>query len=157
MDADMVGLVTGVRHRLVIASMVITSHALLSALATAVGAGVHLTGMYDAGQMGPIAHEWAQSKSAASAQALADWKTVSPKLVGKKSTPYSPTAVHDFMHLKVLVSDDTVATGSCNFSANAEGNAENQLRVTAANVADSYAAYIHQLVDAYTPKLAGRA
>ncbi|MBB5895401.1 phosphatidylserine/phosphatidylglycerophosphate/cardiolipin synthase family protein [Kutzneria kofuensis] len=157
MDADLVGLVTGVRHRLVIASMVITSHALLSALATAVGAGVHLTGMYDAGQMGPIAHEWAQSKSAASAQALADWKTVSAKLVGKKSTPYSPTAVHDFMHLKVLVSDDTVATGSYNFSANAEGNAENQLRITAAKIADSYAAYIHQLVDAYTPKLASHA
>ena len=149
MDGDLVGLVTGVRHRLVIASMVITSHALLSALAKAIGAGVHLSGMYDAGQMGPIAHEWASSTS--SAQALADWKTVSAKLVGKKSAPYTPTGVHDFMHLKVLVSDDTVATGSYNFSANAEGNAENQLRITASKVADQYAAFIGQLVAAYTP------
>jgi phosphatidylserine/phosphatidylglycerophosphate/cardiolipin synthase-like enzyme len=154
MDSDLVGLVRSARHRLVIASMVITSHALLSALATAVDGGLALSGMYDGGQMGPIAHEWAQSKSAASARALADWKTVSAKLVGKPSTPYSPTAVHDFMHLKVLVSDDTVATGSYNFSANAEGNAENQLRVTSTTIADEYAAFVGRLVSAYGRKAA---
>lgn len=148
MDADLVGLVSGVRNRLVVASMVITSHALLAALAKAVSTGVPVSGMYDAGQMGPIAHEWASSKS--SAQALADWQTVAAVLVGKKSTPYSPTAVHDFMHLKVLVSDDTVATGSYNFSANAEGNAENQLRLTSGRIADSYAAFVATLVEAYS-------
>lgn len=148
MDADLVGLVSGVRNRLVVASMVITSHALLSALAKAVTIGVHLSGMYDAGQMGPIAKEWAAGKS--SSQALADWNTVSARLVGKKSTPYTPSGVHDFMHLKVLVSDDTVATGSYNFSANAEGNAENQLRITAAKVADTYASFVADLVHAYS-------
>ncbi|WP_211767188.1 phospholipase D-like domain-containing protein [Kutzneria sp. CA-103260] len=149
MDSDLVAMVSGVRDRLVIASMVITSHALLSALAKAVGAGVHLSGMVDAGQMGSIAHEWGRSKSAASAQALADWTTVSARLVGKRSTPYTPTGVHDFMHLKVLVSDDTVATGSYNFSANAEANAENQLRIAAPGIADEYAAFIATLVKAY--------
>ena len=49
-----------------------------------------------------------------------------------------------------MVSDDTVATGSYNFSANAEGNAENQLRITAAKVADSYTGLIGDLVQAYS-------
>lgn len=149
MDSDLVAMVSGVRNRLVIASMVVTSHALLSALARAVDAGVGLSGMFDAGQMGPIARAWARSRSAASAQALADWTTVSARLVGKKSTPYTPTGVHDFMHLKVLVCDDTVATGSYNFSANAEANAENQLRITAPAIADKYAAFVATLVRAY--------
>jgi phosphatidylserine/phosphatidylglycerophosphate/cardiolipin synthase-like enzyme len=36
-----------------------------------------------------------------------------------------PNYAHDFMHNKLLVADDTILTGSFNFSTNAMSNAEN--------------------------------
>jgi len=54
------------------------------------------------------------------------------------------------MHTKVLVCDDTVATGSYNFSTNAEGNAENQLVIHSPTLADQYAEYIGQITQAYS-------
>lgn len=51
---------------------------------------------------------------------------MSAQLVGGQSTPYTPTGVHDF-------------------SANAEGNAENQLRIGSRRIADEYAAFIATL------------
>ncbi|MBA8928501.1 phosphatidylserine/phosphatidylglycerophosphate/cardiolipin synthase-like enzyme [Kutzneria viridogrisea] len=146
-DADLVSLIGSARQRLLIASMVITSHTVLAALVAAIDRGVHLTGIYDSGQMGPISRAWAKSEH--SADTLRDWKTVSGQLADKRSEPYSPTGVHNFMHLKVLVSDDTVATGSYNFSANAEGNAENQLRITSPAIADQYAQFVQELVATY--------
>ena len=58
-------------------------------------------------------------------------------LVSKRSTPFTPTGLHDFMHNKVLVCDDTVATGSFNLSSNATHNAENSLVVVDHALADS--------------------
>ena len=46
-----------------------------------------------------------------------------------------PTGSHDFMHDKVLVIDDTVITGSCNFSRSAQFNAENILFIDSAALA----------------------
>ena len=99
-----------------------------------------MSGIYDAGQMDPIVSQWRANP--ADAAVLADWTAVSAVLAAKHSTPYSPTSVHDFMHLKVLVCDDTVVTGSYNFSANAQRNAENQLRITDPATAGEYADYL---------------
>ena len=53
-------------------------------------------------------------------------------LVGKNSTPYTPTGRHDYMHNKILLIDDTVITGSYNFSRSAQFNAENILFIESA-------------------------
>ena len=70
-------------------------------------------------------------------------------LVGKASTPYRPDAPHDYMHNKVLVVDDTVITGSYNFSRSAQLNAENLLLLESPALADRYSAYIDHLVARY--------
>jgi phosphatidylserine/phosphatidylglycerophosphate/cardiolipin synthase-like enzyme len=72
-------------------------------------------------------------------------------LIGKNSTPYSPTGRHDFMHNKVLVIDDTVITGSYNFSRSAQFNAENILFIESAPLAESYSVYIDHLKQKYGP------
>ncbi|PYI76896.1 MAG: hypothetical protein DMF01_02785, partial [Verrucomicrobia bacterium] len=70
-------------------------------------------------------------------------------LIGKNSTPYTPAGRHNFMHNKVLVIDDTVITGSYNFSRSAQFNAENILFIESAPLADAYSAYIDHLVKKY--------
>jgi len=70
-------------------------------------------------------------------------------IVGKNSTPYAPTSRHDFMHNKILVIDDTVITGSYNFSRSAQFNAENILFIESAALAARYSAYIDHLMKKY--------
>ncbi len=53
------------------------------------------------------------------------------------------------MHNKVLVIDNTVITGSFNFSRSAQFNAENILFLESAPLADVYSAYIDHLKSKY--------
>ena len=147
-DAALVAAIAAATNRIVVAAMVLTSHTVLAALAAALDRGIPISGIYDAGQMDPIVkNTWKPNPH--DAAVLADWRTVSAHLVPKHSTPYTPTGPHDFMHNKVLICDDTVATGSYNFSANAEKNAENQLRITDPGIAGRYADYITTIARAY--------
>jgi phosphatidylserine/phosphatidylglycerophosphate/cardiolipin synthase-like enzyme len=131
-----------------VAAMVLTSKTVISALVAAISNGLEVSGIYDSGQMGPIEREWA--KSANDAQVLADWKTIKKHLVAKRSAPYKPTSPHNFMHDKILVADNVLITGSYNFSANAEKNAENQLHVSNDQaVVDEYTKYISAISKAY--------
>ena len=148
-DSGLVAAITAASSRIVVAAMVLSSHTVLAALTAALTRGIPISGIYDAGQMDPIVRNtWTPNPHAAAV--LADWRTVSALLVPKHSTPYTPTGPHDFMHNKVLVCDDTVATGSYNFSANAEKNAENQLRITDPGIAGQYADYITTIAQAYS-------
>jgi phosphatidylserine/phosphatidylglycerophosphate/cardiolipin synthase-like enzyme len=61
---------------------------------------------------------------------------------GKRSTPWSPTSVHDFMHAKILVADDTTFLGSYNLSHAGEENAENVLEIRDAALAGRMAAAV---------------
>ena len=53
------------------------------------------------------------------------------------------------MHLKVLLADDPVTTGSYNFSANAERNAENQVHLNDPATVAAYDTYLHTVIDDY--------
>ncbi|MDQ2919822.1 MAG: phospholipase D-like domain-containing protein, partial [Verrucomicrobiota bacterium] len=63
--------------------------------------------------------------------------------------PYTPTGRHDFMHNKILVVDDTVITGSYNFSRSAQYNAENILFIESAALAQTCSEYIDHLLGKY--------
>ena len=65
-----------------------------------------------------------------------------PTFTGKRSTPYAPGAVHDYMHAKVTVADDTVFIGSFNLSHSGETNAENVLEIADAALADRMAGFV---------------
>ena len=144
-DAALAARIGAATDRIVIAAMVLTSHACLNALAAAIDRGVPVSGIYDSGQMDPIVRQWRQSGSAV----LGDWTKVSAELAHKASTPYSPTSVHNFMHLKVMIIDDTVVTGSYNFSANAERNAENQIHCDDPTTVAAYAAFLEAVSAAF--------
>jgi phosphatidylserine/phosphatidylglycerophosphate/cardiolipin synthase-like enzyme len=55
------------------------------------------------------------------------------------------------MHNKIMVVDDTVLTGSYNFSRHAQKNAENSVMVTSAPLAESYRKYIRRITEMYAP------
>lgn len=139
--------VSAAHQRLIVASMVLTSHEVLDALSKAIDRGVPVTGIYDGGQMDPIVRGWQANPH--DTALVATWQKVSQHLVAKHSVPYTPTSAHNFMHLKVLVSDDTLTTGSYNFSANAERNAENQIHLTDPATVATYTDYLGQVIDAY--------
>jgi hypothetical protein len=135
-DADLVARVNAAQQRVVIAAMVLTSHTGLDAIVAALGRGVPVSGVYDAGQVDPLVAESKKSTSPASAKALSQWTQIASLLVGKHSTPYGPDSPHDFLHRKVIVTDSTASTGSYNFSANAERNAENHLVLGSGSLAE---------------------
>jgi phosphatidylserine/phosphatidylglycerophosphate/cardiolipin synthase-like enzyme len=61
---------------------------------------------------------------------------------GKPSTAWSPTTVHDYLHAKVVVADDTSFVGSYNLSHSGERNAENVLEIRDGELADQLAAFV---------------
>ncbi len=77
------------------------------------------------------------------------WQEVKQHLTARPSVPFTADGLHNFMHNKVVVADDTVATGSFNLSTNATKNAENVLRIASADLAGQYAAYVDGLVQQY--------
>jgi phosphatidylserine/phosphatidylglycerophosphate/cardiolipin synthase-like enzyme len=148
-DADLAGLVSSARRRLKIASMVLTSHTVLGALSDAITQGqvAEFGGVYDKTQMDAIVREWRKNGPNPTADTF---EAVARHLAGKASVPFSPESVHDFMHDKVLVADDLVATGSFNFSKSATENSENFLILHSAALADAYSAQIDELVRTYS-------
>ncbi|HEX5502137.1 MAG TPA: phosphatidylserine/phosphatidylglycerophosphate/cardiolipin synthase family protein [Thermomicrobiales bacterium] len=135
------------RRRVRVCSMLLNSSALIAALGDLLTAGrVAVSGVYDETQMAGVLDQWRDVPHN-------HWKigavqdiVAAAKLVGKDSTPYSPTSPHDFMHNKVLVVDDTVITGSYNFSRSAESNAENILVIESPALAEQYSAYVDRLM-----------
>jgi phosphatidylserine/phosphatidylglycerophosphate/cardiolipin synthase-like enzyme len=67
------------------------------------------------------------------------------------TTPYAPGSVHDYMHAKITVVDDTVLTGSYNLSHSGEENAENLLVLVSAPLADQFAAFVDRVYAGYAP------
>jgi phosphatidylserine/phosphatidylglycerophosphate/cardiolipin synthase-like enzyme len=137
-------------RRLRLASPVVTNGAILGALADAVcHNGLAVDGVYDATQMAQVMRQWNEDPRTAWKTHV--WQTIVThgRLAGKHSTPWGPRTVHDFMHAKILVADDTVLTGSYNLSNNGRTNAENVLLLPDAGLAEICAAYVDAVADHY--------
>jgi len=144
------------KRRLVIASMVISSEHILSALAAKVAAMPAVKGIYDSGEMDMVVKLWSRHKSAKSTKGVmmgSDkarlFEQIAKHLHAKKSVKYSATGPHNFMHNKLVVIDDQVITGSFNFSTSATHNAENVVFIEGKAIADQYEKYVDSPLQQY--------
>jgi phosphatidylserine/phosphatidylglycerophosphate/cardiolipin synthase-like enzyme len=136
----------GAERRVRVASPVITSAPILGTLAEVAADGkVDLAGVVDSTQIHEVLGQWRVNGNVT-------WKAPSLKFLleratfsGKRSTPYAPGAVHDYMHAKVTVADDTVFIGSFNLSHSGETNAENVLEIEDAALAERMAAFVDSI------------
>jgi phosphatidylserine/phosphatidylglycerophosphate/cardiolipin synthase-like enzyme len=142
------------RRRVRIATPLLTAGPILGTLAEVVEERrVDVAGVCDATQVAQVFRQWAENPRSR-------WK--GPLLErclaafhGKRSTPYAPGAIHDYMHAKVTVADDVVFLGSFNLSRSGEENAENVLEIADAQLADRLAGWIDELRARY-PSVASR-
>lgn len=133
---------SGARHRIRIASPVLTSGPILSTLAELVDRpGLDVAGVVDEPQTDRVFEQWATTGS--------KWKIPLLERVieqlpfsGKRSVPWGAGTTRDFMHAKVTVIDDTVFTGSFNLSRSGEENAENMVEIEDPALAEQLAAFI---------------
>ena len=149
-DAEIARRVHDAKHRVRICSLLINSGTLISELGKLLQRrDVKIDGIYDRTQVEDVYQQWQEVPSNRWKISALQEIAMRAGLVGKNSTPYTPTSTHDFMHNKVLVIDDTVITGSYNFSRSAEFNAENILFINSAPLAETYGRYIDHLVQKY--------
>ena len=149
-DSEVAKRVRSAQRRVRICSLLINSGTLISALGEVLRrGGVAVDGIYDRTQMTEVYRQWQDVPQ--NRWKIGALQSVIERagLVGKNSTPYSPTGRHDFMHNKILVVDDTVITGSYNFSRSAQFNAENILFIESAALAEHYGVYIDHLMQKY--------
>ena len=150
-DTEIARRVRAAQRRVRICSLLINSGTLINELGHLLQEGrVRVDGIYDRTQMADVYVQWQEVPSNR-------WKIPAlhdiiarAGLAGKNSTPYSPTGRHDFMHNKVLVIDNTVITGSYNFSRSAQFNAENILFIESPALANTYSDYIDHLKAKYS-------
>jgi phosphatidylserine/phosphatidylglycerophosphate/cardiolipin synthase-like enzyme len=131
------------RRRVRIASPVITSAPILGTLAELGQRGtVDIAGVIDEPQTDAVYGQWAANRASAWKIPLLARTIQLLRFSGKPSTPWGPETVHDFMHAKVTVADDTVFAGSFNLSRSGEMNAENVLELRDPALADRLAAFV---------------
>ncbi len=140
------------RRRVRVASPVLSSAPILATLAQVASDGkVDLAGVVDATQVGEVVRQWHENGNAEWKAPLLRTTVTRAPFAGKPSTPWSPDAVHDYMHAKVTVADDTVFVGSFNLSHSGEQNAENVLELTDVALADRLAAFVDDVRRRYPP------
>jgi phosphatidylserine/phosphatidylglycerophosphate/cardiolipin synthase-like enzyme len=144
-------LIRRARKRVRICSPVITTGPVLGTLAQVIAdKSVDLAGCVDATQIREVVHQWRTNQNVSWKLPLLQHVMAGP-FTGKISTPYGDGTVHDFMHAKVTVCDDTVFVGSFNLSRSGEQNAENVLEIEDAGIADELAAFVDQVRAKYGP------
>jgi phosphatidylserine/phosphatidylglycerophosphate/cardiolipin synthase-like enzyme len=140
------------KRRVRIASPVISSAPILGTLAQAASDGkVDLAGVVDATQIAEVLQQWHENGNASWKAPLLQTALTRAPFSGKVTTPYAPGSVHDYMHAKVTVSDDTVFVGSFNLSHSGELNAENVLELTDPQIAEQLAAFVDETRGRYPP------
>ena len=149
-DAEIARRVRATQRRVRICSLLINSGTLIGELGNLLRRGrVAVDGIYDRTQMEQVYVQWQEVPQNRWKIGALQEIILRAGLIGKDSTPYTPTGRHNFMHDKVLVIDDTVITGSYNFSRSAQFNAENILFIESAPLAEVYSAYIDHLKSKY--------
>jgi phosphatidylserine/phosphatidylglycerophosphate/cardiolipin synthase-like enzyme len=138
--------IAAAERRVRIASPVLSSGPILGTLAEVVADGkVDVAGVVDNTQVNEVLAQWA-------ANPIKSWKgpalraaLAAAPFSGKRSTPYAPGSVHDYMHAKITVCDDTVFVGSFNLSHSGESNAENVLEIEDASLATRMVTYVDEV------------
>jgi len=131
------------RRRVRVASPVISSAPILATLAQVASDGkVDLAGVVDATQVNEVIEQWRENGNADWKEPLLRATLTRAPFSGKRSTPYAPGSIHDYMHAKVTVADDVVFVGSFNLSHSGEQNAENVLELADAGLAEQLAAFV---------------
>jgi phosphatidylserine/phosphatidylglycerophosphate/cardiolipin synthase-like enzyme len=137
-------------RRVRIASPVISSAPVLATLAQVAADGkVDLAGVVDATQVHEVVRQWEESGNAEWKEPLLRTALARAPFSGKRSTPYAPGSVHDYMHAKVTVADDVVFVGSFNLSHSGELNAENVLELADADLAERVASFVDDVRGRY--------
>jgi phosphatidylserine/phosphatidylglycerophosphate/cardiolipin synthase-like enzyme len=139
----------GHAKRVRICSPVITSAPVLATLAQAIADGkADIAGCVDATESAEVLRQWR-------ADGNVTWKipllqqVLAGSFSGKNSTPWAPGSLHDFMHAKVIVADDTVFVGSFNLSHSGEKNAENVLEFADTELAARLSAFVDEVRGRY--------
>jgi phosphatidylserine/phosphatidylglycerophosphate/cardiolipin synthase-like enzyme len=149
-DTEVARRVHAAQRRVRVCSLLINSGTLIGALQDLLREGrVKVDGIYDRTQMADVYRQWQDVPQNRWKIGAVQEIVARAGIVGKNSTPYTPTSRHDFMHNKILVIDDTVITGSYNFSRSAQYNAENILFIESAGLAQRYSVYIDHLMQKY--------
>jgi phosphatidylserine/phosphatidylglycerophosphate/cardiolipin synthase-like enzyme len=134
------------QERVRIASPVLTSGPILGTLVEVVNEQrCDVGGIVDDTQVDQVFHQWRTN-------GVSDWKIPLLRRVlegatfsGKDSIPWSPESVHNFMHAKIVIADDTAFAGSFNYSRSGEQNAENVLEIQDAGIAAALSNYVDEL------------
>jgi phosphatidylserine/phosphatidylglycerophosphate/cardiolipin synthase-like enzyme len=140
------------RERIRIASPVLTSGPILATLVEVVNEHrCDIAGVIDDTQVDQVFGQWKTN-------GVSEWKIPLLRSVlegapwsGKTSVPWTPESVHDYMHAKVVVADDTSFVGSFNLSRSGERNAENVLEIRDGDVANLLAAFVDDIRARYPP------
>jgi phosphatidylserine/phosphatidylglycerophosphate/cardiolipin synthase-like enzyme len=149
-DSEIARRVRAAQRRVRVCSLLVNSGTLIGELGNLLRRGrVAVDGIYDRTQMEQVYLQWQEVPQNRWKIGALQEIIARAGLIGKDSTPYTPAGHHNFMHNKVLVIDNTVITGSYNFSRSAQFNAENILFLESAPLADVYSAYIDHLVKKY--------
>ena len=131
------------KRRVRICSPVITAAPVLATLAQVIADGkVDVAGAVDMPQVEDVQRQWGPT-------GVRSWKLPllldvigSGRFAGKRSTPWGPGTVHDYMHAKITVADDVVFLGSFNLSHSGEMNSENVLEIHDPALAERLAGYV---------------
>ena len=134
------------KRRVRICSPVITAAPVLATLAQVIAdAKVDVAGAVDQTQIEEVRDQWGPSGVASWKLPLLEQVIGSGRFAGKRSTPWGPGTVHDYMHAKITVADDVVFLGSFNLSHSGEQNAENVLEIHDPELAERLATFVESV------------
>jgi phosphatidylserine/phosphatidylglycerophosphate/cardiolipin synthase-like enzyme len=135
----------GQAKRIRICSPVITAAPVLATLAQVVADGsADVAGCVDGTQVDDVVRQWEENGNVAWKLPLLQ-RILDGPFSGKRSEPWELGSVHNFMHAKVVVADETVFAGSFNLSHSGEKNAENVLEIRDGALAERLAGFVDEV------------